>query len=384
MDEKITLSLESDLQAPTLSLDAENDFQLNPQVQEAPPPAEILNEANLSDEERKMVDEFSEKIDVTDSSVVMQYGAGAQKKIAAFSDVALSKVSTKDLGVIGEDLTNLVTELKGFDAEEEEKGFFGGLFKGTTKKIKAIKVKYDKAQVNVDKIAKTLEGHQIQLMKDIVMLDKLYEQNLSYQKELTMYLIAGKKKLKKERETTLVELREKAKKSSLPEDAQSANDFMQQCDAFEKKLHDLELTRMVSVQMSPQIRLVQNNNKIMGDKIQSTLLNTIPLWKSQMVLSLGLAHSEQAVIAQRQVSDMTNQLLKKNADRLKMSTIETAKESERGIVDLETLKHTNESLMQTLDEVMRIQEEGKNKRREAEAEIARLETELKDKLLSIR
>ncbi|WP_099205986.1 toxic anion resistance protein [Scatolibacter rhodanostii] len=383
-NEKITLSLESDMHTPSLTLDANEEMTFKPEeVQEAKPKAEILNEGSLSPEERKIVEEFAEKIDVTDSTVIMQYGSGAQKKIAAFSDVALNKVSTKDLGEIGEDLTTLVTELKGFDAEEEEKGLFG-FFKNSGKKIKAIKVKYDKAQVNVDKVAKTLEGHQIQLLKDIVMLDKLYDQNLSYQKELTMYIIAGKKKLNLERETTLVALRDKAQKSALPEDAQTANDFMQQCDAFEKKLHDLELTRMVSIQMSPQIRLVQNNNKIMSEKIQSTILNTIPLWKSQMVLSLGLAHSEQAVQAQRQVSDMTNQLLKKNADRLKISTIETAKESERGIVDLETLKHTNESLLQTLDEVMRIQDEGRTKRREAEGEIARLETELKQKLLDMR
>ena len=382
-NEKITLSLEDELQPPTLTLDTVEEEAAVPQQPEAPRQVEILNEGSLSPEEQKMVEDFADKIDVTDSAVVMQYGAGAQKKIAAFSDVALSKVSTKDLGEIGEDISNLVVELKEFDAEEEEKGFFA-LFKNTSKKIKAVKARYDKAQVNVDKIAKTLEGHQIQLMKDIVMLDKLYDQNLNYQKELTMYIIAGKKKLNKERATTLVQMREKAQKSALPEEAQAANDFSQQCDAFEKKLHDLELTRMVSIQMSPQIRLVQNNDKIMGEKIQSTILNTIPLWKSQMVLSLGLAHSEQAVQAQRQVSDMTNQLLKKNADRLKISTIETAKESERGIVDLETLKHTNESLLQTLDEVMRIQDEGRTKRREAEGEIARLETELKQKLLSMR
>lgn len=384
-NEKIELSLGEELKTPSLTLDGQDAVSFQPELakEEEKPAPGALTEESLTPEERKIVDDFAEKIDVTNSAVVMQYGAGAQKKIAAFSDVTLSKVSSKDLGEIGDDLVTLVTELKEFDAEEEEKGFLG-FFKNSGHKIRAVKAKYEKAQVNVDKVAKTLEDHQIQLMKDIVMLDKLYEQNLNYQKELTMYLIAGKKKLQRERETTLIQLREKARKSALPEDAQAANDFAQQCDAFEKKLHDLELTRMVSVQMSPQIRLVQNNNKIMSEKIQSTILNTIPLWKSQMVLSLGLAHSEQAVQAQRQVSEMTNQLLRKNADRLKMSTIETAKESERGIVDLETLKHTNESLLQTLDEVMRIQEEGRAKRREAEGEIARLETELKEKLLSVR
>lgn len=337
----------------------------------------------MSPEEQKIVAEFADKIDIANSTMVLQYGAAAQKKIAAFSDSALSKVRTKDLGEVGDELSNLVIELKGFDVDEEEKGF-KGWFKNTGNKVKALKAKYDRAEVNVNKIAETLESHQIQLMKDIVMLDKLYDMNLAYHKELSMYIIAGRKKLQQERATTLPQLKVKAQQSGLAEDAQLANDFAQQCDAFEKKIHDLDLTRMVSVQMSPQIRLVQNNDKIMTEKIQSTIVNTIPLWKSQMVLALGVAHSAQAVKAQRQVTDMTNSLLKKNADKLKMSTIETARESERGIVDMETLKHTNQALISTLDEVVKIQDEGRAKRRDAEKEIGRLENELKQKLLDIR
>ena len=353
------------------------------------PPAEAhlpesdLDEAKLSPAQRKAVEDFARTIDITDSNVVLQYGAAAQKKIASFSDSALDKVKTKDLGEVGEDISNLVVELKGFDIDEEEKKGFFGFFKNTSNKITAMKARYDSAEVNVNKIAAALEAHQVQLMKDVVMLDKLYEMNLNYHKELSMYIIAGKKKLQQERATTLKELQDKARQTGLAEDAQAANDFAQQCDGFEKKLHDLELTRMVSVQMSPQIRLVQNNDKIMSDKIQSTLVNTIPLWKSQMVLALGVAHSEQAVRAQREVSDMTNALLRKNAEKLKMSTIETAKESERGVVDMETLRITNQSLIQTLDEVVRIQDEGRSKRRAAEQEIGRLEGELKQKLLDI-
>ena len=331
-----------------------------------------------------MVDDFAEKIDITNSTLVLQYGSAAQKKIAGFSDTALDKVRTKDLGEIGDQISDLVVELKGFDIEEEEKKGIFGWFKNTGNKITAMKARYDTAEQNVDKIAGALEKHQVQLMKDVVMLDKLYEMNLNYHKELSMYIIAGKKKLKEERATTLVELQNKAKQTNLAEDAQAANDFAQLCDNFEKKLHDLELTRMVSVQMSPQIRLVQNNDKLMTEKIQSTLVNTIPLWKSQMVLALGLAHSEQAVKAQREVSEMTNELLRKNAEKLKMSTIETAKESERGIVDMETLRQTNQSLIQTLDEVVKIQDEGRQKRRAAEEELGRLEGELKQKLLDIR
>lgn len=390
MDDKIKLTLEDEevkvpeltlegMEVPTLTLEPEQ--QPDPeQPQEAAAPPEMQR---LSPEEQKIIDEFADKIDIANSTMVLQYGAAAQKKIAAFSDSALSKVRTKDLGEVGDELSNLVIELKGFDVDEEEKGF-KGWFKNTGNKVKMLKAKYDRAEVNVNKIAETLESHQIQLMKDIVMLDKLYDMNLAYHKELSMYIIAGRKKLQQERATTLPQLKAKAQQSGLAEDAQLANDFGQQCDAFEKKLHDLDLTRMVSVQMSPQIRLVQNNDKIMTEKIQSTIVNTIPLWKSQMVLALGVAHSAQAVKAQRQVTDMTNSLLKKNADKLKMSTIETARESERGIVDMETLKHTNQALISTLDEVVKIQDEGRAKRRDAEKEIGRLENELKQKLLDIR
>lgn len=348
----------------------------------AQPEPVMLEEASLTPQEQKTVADFAEKIDITNTAQVMQYGAAAQKKIAGFSESALENVRTKDLGEIGDAISGLVTELKGFDIEEEEKGFFG-FFKKTGNKIAGMKAKYDKVEVNVEKIAAVLENHQIQLLKDIAILDKMYDLNLSYFKELTMYILAGKRKLRQVQEEVLPALVEKAKRTGLPEDAQAANDMDAMCQGFEKKLHDLELTRMVCIQMGPQIRLVQNNDKLMADKIQSTLVNTIPLWKSQMVLALGLAHSEQAVKAQREVSNMTNELLRKNAERLKMSTIETARESERGVVDMETLRQTNQSLIQTLDEVVKIQDEGRQKRREAEAEIGRLEGELKQKLLDI-
>ena len=380
MDNEIKLTLEAEEpQAPTLTLDPDAEAQ----GQETAAEPVVLDESSLTPEEQKVVSEFAEKIDITNSTLVLQYGSAAQKKIASFSDTALDKVRTKDLGEIGDEISSLVVELKGFDVGEEEKKGLFGWFKNTGNKITAMKAKYDSAEANVDKIAAALENHQVQLMKDVVMLDKLYEMNLNYHKELSMYIIAGKKRLKQERETTLVELQNKARQSGLAEDAQAANDFAQLCDNFEKKLHDLELTRIVSVQMSPQIRLVQNNDKLMTEKIQSTLVNTIPLWKSQMVLALGVAHSAQAVKAQREVSDMTNELLKKNAEKLKMSTIETAKESERGIVDMETLRMTNQSLIQTLDEVVKIQDEGRAKRRAAEEEIGKLEGELKQKLLDI-
>ena len=386
MPDEIKLTLEGETaQMPTLTLEGAETPALGlegTQPKEEDPVA--LDESSLSPEERKVVDDFAQKIDLSNSSLVMQYGAAAQKKIAGFSDTALDKVRTKDLGEIGDQISDLVVELKGFDIEEEERKGIFGWFKSTGNKITAMKAKYDTAEQNVNKIAGALEKHQVQLMKDVVMLDKLYEMNLNYHKELSMYIIAGKKKLQQERATTLVELENKAKASNLAEDAQAANDYAQMCDNFEKKLHDLELTRMVSVQMSPQIRLVQNNDKLMTDKIQSTLVNTIPLWKSQMVLALGLAHSEQAVKAQREVSNLTNDLLRKNAEKLKMSTIETAKESERGIVDMETLRQTNQSLIQTLDEVVKIQDEGRQKRRAAEQELGRLENELKQKLLDIR
>ena len=381
-DVKLTLEPELETPAPgipTLTLDGvEEEKPVAPEKKEEEQP-----EVQLTPEEQKVVDDFAEKIDITSSALVMQYGSGAQKKIANFSDTALANVRTKDLGEVGDEIANLVVELKSFDAGEEEKGFLG-FFKKQANRLDGMKARYDKAEVNVNKIASSLEGHQVQLMKDIVMLDKLYETNLADHKELSMYILAGKKRLKRERETTLEELKAKAQRSGLPEDAQAANDFAQQCDSFEKKLHDLELTRMVSVQMSPQIRLVQNNDRLMAEKIQSTIVNTIPLWKSQMVLALGVAHSADAVRAQREVTDMTNELLRKNAEKLKMSTIETARESERGIVDMETLRQTNQSLISTLDEVVKIQEEGKTRRREAEQELGRLENELKQKLLDIR
>lgn len=342
-----------------------------------------IEESNLTPEEQRMVDDFANKIDLNQSHMILQYGAGAQKKIADFSESALNNVKTKDLGEVGEMLSNVVIELKSFDTEEEEKGILG-FFKKTSNKLTAMKAKYDKAEVNVTKICQVLESHQIQLLKDIAMLDKMYESNKTYFKELSMYILAGKKRLAIAQSTELPALVERSNASGLPEDAQAVNDFVSLCNRFEKKIHDLELTRMISIQMAPQIRLVQGNDTLMAEKIQSTIVNTIPLWKSQMVLALGVAHSTQAAKAQREVTDMTNELLKKNAATLKMATIETAKESERGIVDLETLRTTNESLISTLDEVMRIQSEGHQKRKEAEVELNRIESELKQKLLAMR
>lgn len=337
----------------------------------------------LTPEEKKMVADFAAKIDLRSSSAILQYGAGAQKKIADFSESALENVKTKDLGEVGDMLAGVVTELKSFDEEEEEKGIFG-FFKKGGNKLANMKAKYDKAEVNVNKICDALEGHQIQLMKDIAMLDKMYELNTTYFKELSMYIAAGKKKLQDVATTELPELEAKAARSGLPEDAQAVNDLNALCNRFEKKIHDLELTRTISLQMAPQIRLVQSNDTVMSEKIQSTLVNTIPLWKSQMVLAIGMENSSRAAKAQREVTDMTNELLRKNAEKLKLATVETAKESERGIVDIETLKATNESLISTLDEVMKIQQEGKEKRRTAEAELNRIENELKQKLLEIR
>ncbi len=342
-----------------------------------------LQENSLSEEERQMVEEFAEKIDITNANVVLQYGSEAQKKISGFSETALNNVRTKDLGEVGDQITNLVGELKGFDAEEESKGFFG-MLKKQANKIANLKVKYDKAEVNVNRIVNILEDHQMTLFKDIAVLDQLYERNLTNYKELTMYILAGKKKLEKVQNEELPALIEKAKQTGAAEDAQAANDLANLCTRFEKKLHDLELTRTISMQMAPQIRLVQNNDTLMAEKIQSTIVNTIPLWKSQMVLALGINHSKQAMEAQREVTNVTNELLKKNADMLKMATVDVAKESERGIVDIETLKHTNEQLISTLDEVLRIQEEGRTKRAEASKELAKIETELKEKLIQIR
>nr|WP_288826123.1 toxic anion resistance protein [uncultured Clostridium sp.] len=336
----------------------------------------------LTPEEERLVSDFAEKINLKDSNMVLQYGAGAQKKIADFSESALDNVKSKDLGEVGQMLTNVVTELKSFETEEEEKGFFG-FFKKSANRLDSMKAKYASAETNVNQICKILKNHQIQLLKDIALLDKMYELNTTYFKELTMYILAGKRKLLKVQQEELPLLMDRAAKSGLPEDAQAANDLSAMCGRFEKKIHDLELTRMISIQMAPQIRLVQNNDTLMTEKIQSTLVNTIPLWKSQMVLAIGINHSEQAAKAQREVTDMTNELLRKNAEVLKTATIETAKESERGIVDMETLKKTNESLITTLDEVVRIQAEGRAKRKEAEAELARMEGELKTKLLQM-
>ena len=351
-------------------------------VEKEEPAQPQLNEEILSDEERKMVDEFSKQIDLHNSNGILQYGVGTQKKMADFSENALKSVKTKDLGEVGNMITDLVTELKSFDVEEEEKGFLG-LFKKSGNKITALKAKYEKAEVNVEKICEVLEGHQMQLMKDVAVLDKMYGLNLSYFKELSMYILAGKKKLQEVRDTELAELVEKAQISNLPEDAQAAKDLESLCERFEKKIHDLELTRMIAIQTAPQIRLVQSSNSLMIEKIQSTVVNTIPLWKSQMVIALGVEHANQAARAQREVTDMTNQLLRKNAEALKMATIESARESERGIVDLETLKTTNAALISTLDEVMKVQEDGRRKRRDAEAELNRMELELKNKLLQI-
>ena len=343
---------------------------------------EILDEEILSPEEKKAVEDFAKQIDLTNSSMILQYGAGTQKKMADFSETALNNVKTKDLGEIGGLLSNVVGELKDF-GEEEEKGFLG-IFKKPSNKIQNMRTKYAKAETNINQICKVLESHQVQLMKDIAILDKMYDLNLTYFKELSMYILAGKKKIQEVRATKLQEMMNKAKMSGLPEDAQAAKDLDAMCNRFEKKIHDLELTRAISIQTAPQIRLVQSNDTLMVEKIQSTIVNTIPLWKSQMVLALGVEHSAQASKAQREVTDMTNQLLRKNAEKLKMATIETAKESERGIVEIETLKATNESLITTLDEVIRIQEEGSQKRKEAEVEIQRMEYELKNKLLQIR
>ena len=336
----------------------------------------------LTPEEQKMVNDFAAKIDIENTNQILQYGAGTQKKMADFSDTALENVKTQDLGEIGELISNVVGELKDFDVQEE--GKFFGFFRKQTSKMENLKNKYDKAQANVEKITDSLQQHQVRLMKDSAMLDKMYEQNLNYFKELTMYILAGKKKLEETRNGKLAEMKNKEALSGLPEDAQAARDLDEKCSRFEKKLHDLELTRTIAMQTAPQIRLIQNNDTVMVEKIQTTIVNTIPLWKSQMVLALGIAHSAEAAQAQRQVTDITNELLRKNAETLHMATVETAKESERGIVDLETLQKTNADLIQTLDDVMRIQMEGRQKRQAAEMEMHRMEEELKRKLLEIR
>ena len=341
-----------------------------------------LDDSGLSEEEKKMVEEFSKKIDITETNSILQYGATAQNKVADFSDTALKNVKTKDIDTVGDTLLELVGELRSFDVDEKD-GFFQKLFKKNANKIDGLKAKYDSANANVDKIVKILENHQITLMKDISLLDQLYEKNLINFKELTMYILAGYKRLEEIKKTDLKAALDKAAETGLPEDAQAANDLSEAINRFEKKLHDLELTRMVSIQMAPQIRLVQNNDTLMTEKIQSTLVNTIPLWKSQMLIAMGIAHSKEAVKAQNEVSEMTNKMLKENAENLKMATIETAKESERGIVDIETLTETNKKLIETLEEVKRIQVEGREKRAAAQQELRRIETELQKELTDV-
>ncbi|MCD7753209.1 MAG: toxic anion resistance protein [Clostridiales bacterium] len=362
--------------APTLTLNPEAETEQKPEA-----PAVDLDEQLLSDAEKKVVDDFAKKIDIRDSSQVLQYGAAAQKNVAAFSSSALNKVSTKDLGEVGDTLSSLVVQLKNnAPGEQKKRGFFS---RGKVK-LDEMKAQYSKAEANVDEVTKILEQHQVALMKDVAMLDQMYELNQQYYKELTMYILAGKKKLKEVQEGELQELRKKAEASGRQEDAEAYNDLANMVNRFEKKLHDLELTRMVSIQMGPQTRLLQNNDTLMIEKIQTSLVNTIPLWKSQMVLALGLERSRQATAAQTAVTDMTNDLLKKNAEMLHMGTVATAKEAERSIVDIETLQHTNQELISTLDEVISIQQEGSQKRKEAEAELGRIEGELKQKLLSLR
>ena len=365
---------------PTLTLTP--DVPEEPVVEEKKIEPVEMDERLLTEEERKAVEEFSHKIDIRDTNMILQYGAAAQKSVADFSENALGNVRSKDLGEIGQDLSQLVVELKGFGGEEK-KGL-RGLFKKAGNRLESMKAEFSKVEANVDKIAQSLEQHQITLLKDVAMFDQMYELNLKYYKELTMYILAGKKRLAEVRATEVEELRKKAEASGLAEDAQAYNDLVNLCNRFEKKLHDLELTRMVSVQMGPQTRLLQNNDTLMIEKIQSSLVNTIPLWKSQMVLALGLEHSRQATAAQSAVTEMTNELLRKNAETLKMGTIATAKEAERSVVDIETLQHTNQQLISTLDEVLTIQKDGAAKRKAAEAELGRIEGELKQKLLELR
>ena len=372
-----------EMETPSLTLEPDlGEFAKKEEVIPKEQPQKEEEAPVLTPEEQKIVNDFAAKIDIENTNQILQYGAGTQKKMADFSDTALENVKTQDLGEIGELISNVVGELKDFDVQEE--GKFFGFFRKQTSKIENLKNKYDKAQANVEKITDSLQQHQVRLMKDSAMLDKMYEQNLNYFKELTMYILAGKKKLEETRNGKLAEMKNKAALSGLPEDAQAARDLDEKCSRFEKKLHDLELTRTIAMQTAPQIRLIQNNDTVMVEKIQTTIVNTIPLWKSQMVLALGIAHSAEAAQAQRQVTDITNELLRKNAETLHMATVETAKESERGIVDLETLQKTNADLIQTLDDVMRIQMEGRQKRQAAEMEMHRMEEELKRKLLEIR
>ena len=376
-----SLTLDAAPAAPTLTLDLAADEKVIAESKKATPVQ--VEDTPLSPEEQKMVNDFAEKIDITNSQMVLQYGAASQKKLSDFSETALSRVKTKDMGETGELITNLISELQGFDATTEQpKGIFG-FFKKTSNSIEQLKTRYDSADKNVERIKAQLEDHQVTLMKDITMLDKMYELNLVYFKELTMYILAGKKKLAEVRANDLKAAQEKAQRTQLPEDAQAARDLADLCDRFEKKLYDLELTRNVSIQMGPQIRLIQSNDTMMAEKIQTTIVNTIPLWKNQMVLALGIAHSQQAMQAERAVTDATNELLKKNAATLKQGTIEIAKESERGIVDIETLQQTNKQLIETLDELNKIRADGKAKRANAEQELGRIEGELRQKMLEI-
>lgn len=374
---------------PVLVLPGEEETQLDQMMVEASAKPEAVKEVNiedkiqLTDAEKKAVDDFAAKIDISNANHILQYGADAQAKITQFSDMALEKVRTKDLGSVGDTLSSLVVELKGFDPNEQKKGFFG-LFKKAGASIAELKAKYDKAEVNVEKVVDVLEGHQIALTKDIAVLDEMFKANMTNFKQLSLYIVAGKKKLEEVQNVTIPAMQAKAAETGAMEDAQAANDYANLANRFEKKLHDLDLTRTVSLQMGPQIRLIQNNDTLMVEKIQTTLLNTIPLWKSQMVLALGLAHSEQAMQAQKAVSDTTNELLKKNAELLKQTTVGVAQESERGIVDIETLKHTNQMLIDTLDEVVKIQNDGRAKRKAAEVELMNIETQLKDKMLEFR
>ena len=374
--------------APSLTLEAEPALTLDPAadekvVEEAKKAAPVkVEDTPLSPEEQQMVDDFAQKIDITNSQMVLQYGAASQKKLSDFSDTALSRVKTKDMGETGELITDLIGELQGFDAAEESKGFFG-FFKRQQANIANLKTKYEKADVNVERIKAKLEDQQVILMKDITMLDKMYQLNLVYFKELTMYILAGRKKLAAVRANELAAAQAKAQRTQLPEDAQAARDLSDQCDRFEKKLYDLELTRNISIQMGPQIRLIQSNDTMMAEKIQTTIVNTIPLWKNQMVLALGMAHSQQAMQAERAVTDATNELLLKNAATLKQGTIDIARESERGVVDIETLKKTNQELISTLDELNKIRADGKAKRAAAEQELGRIEGELRAKLLEL-
>ncbi len=383
MDEKLPeLTLAPDLtEAPKLEVTPE--VALSTAEQPAPAPEAGPEMSALTEKEQQAVLDFADKIDISNSNQILQYGAGAQKNIADFSETALESVRTKDMGEIGGMITGLVGELKSFDATEEKKGFLG-LFKKAGSSVEQMKAKYAKVETNVNRISESLEKHQITLLKDVALLDQMYEKNLEYYKQLTMYILAGRKKLETERAITLAEMYNKAKQSGLPEDAQRANDYANLCERFEKKLHDLEITRVISLQMGPQIRMVQNNDTLISEKIQTSIVNTIPLWKSQMVLALGIRHSQEAIQAQRAVSDMTNELLKKNADMLKTATVETAKESERAIVDIETVQHTNQQLISTLDEVLQIQTEGRQKRQAAETELRKIEGELKQKLLEVR